>query len=105
MIIYSHLRDTLEADQLVSVAITSPCVTPLSILRLIHTFDQDTEINLLFKNKCIFNYRSIHSPTEFIHFPLNLQLALYQSFRLEVRNLIASPTDTCICFVWQEYFK
>lgn len=105
MLIYSHVRDTLEGDQVVSVEMLSPCITPLSVLRLIQIPNQETDINLWVRDKCIFNFINEKIPGRFVFFPMNLILALYQSFRLEVKNQKSSPTDTVICFVWEEYFK
>lgn len=101
MIIYSHLRDTLIADQVARVAIASPCPTPSTILRLIQTPDQDTEIRIWYKGKCFYHYRSTHFPTEFMFFPMNLKIALHETMILEVINLRSEDTDTCICFIWE----
>lgn len=105
MLIYSHVRDTLQANQQVSAELASPCITPLSILRLIFTSDKDTLINLYSRDKLVVNLDTRNLPTRHPYFPMNLMLAQYQTFRLEVKNLTASSLETCICFVWQEYFK
>lgn len=105
MLIYSHVRDMIEANERVSVDMVSPCITPRSVLRLIFTPDQDTEINLYARGKQIINLNTTNLVTVDIHYPMNLMLACYETFRLEVRNLTGTPLETCICFVWQEYFK
>ena len=105
MLIYSHVRDTIEANERVSVEMASPCITPRSVLRLIFSPDRDTEINLYARGKCVINLNTTNLVTVDIHYPMNLMLAHYETFRLEVKNLTASLIETCICFVWQEWFK
>ncbi len=105
MLIYNHVRDMIDANERVSAEMVSPCITPRSVLRLIFTPDRDTEINLYSRGKQIINLETRHLITVDIHYPMNLMLARYETFRLEVINLTGSPLETCICFVWQEYFK